>query len=296
MKWTTALLTAGGLLAGLNTLLCNRQLRIEEEVMYSRRLPQAFEGEKILLLADLHRKKFGKDYCILLDTVRAAQPDCIFFAGDLYSRDERELGGKVKLMAALNEIAPTYYAPGNHELFDPELRDAMICKLKDLGLYALKNERATIEKDGQQLDIYGLQLPERYFVSRNGSFRDLPVPTADTLTGYLGGPDREVCNLLIAHDPLFFSAYEEWGADLVFSGHVHGGMIRLPLLGGLLSPERKFFPKYSKGIYRLGSAVMAVTSGLGKLRVNEPPQLLLLTLTGKRQPVKRRKGHAWEIK
>lgn len=296
MRWMTALLTAGAMFAGLKTLLCNRQLELQEEVMYSRSLPAEFEGRKILLLADLHRKTFGKDYCILLDTVKAASPDYIIFAGDLYSRDERELVAKVELMRALNEIAPTFYAAGNHELQDTDLTDAMFCKLKSLGIHALENERAVIRNGGGRLNIYGLMLPERFYVSKSGSFRGLPVPNGETIERYLGAPEREGCNLLIAHNPLFFRAYEEWGADMVFSGHVHGGVIRLPLLGGLLSPERKFFPKYSKGLYRLGSAVMAVTSGLGKLRINNPSQVMLLTLTGKKQPEKRQKGHAWDIR
>jgi len=94
---------------------------------------------------------------------------------------------------------------------------------------------------------------------------------------------------------LFFEAYERWGADIVFSGHVHGGVIRLPIIGGLLSPERRFFPKYTKGLYRLGKTVMAVTAGLGKFRINDPSEIMLLTLTNKKQPSKHMKGHAWDI-
>lgn len=296
MKWITALLTAGAMFAGMNTLLCNRQLELQEELVYSPRLPAAFEGKKILLLADLHHKKFGDDYGILLDTVRAAAPDYIFFAGDLYSRDERNLSDKVGLMRALNEIAPTFYAAGNHELRDLDLLEAMFCKLNSLGVVALKNQRAVIELGGERLNVYGLLLPDRYYINKNGSFRNLPVPSVEDINRYLGEAPEEGCNLLIAHNPLYFRAYEEWGADIVLSGHVHGGIVRLPLLGGLLSPERRLFPKYTKGLYRLGKAVMAVTSGLGKLRINNPAQVMLLTLTCKKQPGKHHKGHAWEIR
>ena len=295
MKWKTALLTAGTVLAGVNVLLGNRQLIVDEGVMYSRKLPEAFEGKKILLLADLHRKKFGRDYCFLLDSVRAAQPDMIILAGDLYSRGETEIGGKVKLMRDLSDIAPTYYSAGNHELNDPEQLDALLHKLKSIGVHALKNEMAVVCEGGERLNIYGLQLPLRYFIGKDGSYKDLPVPDGRTIARYLGETDERCCNLLIAHNPLFFTAYEQWGADFVFSGHLHGGIIRLPVVGGLLSTERKFLPKYTKGIYKLGSTVMAVTAGLGKLRINNPSQVMLLTLTGKKQPAKHPKGHAWEI-
>ena len=283
-------------MAGINAFLGNRQLIIDEDIMYSRKLPEVFEGRKILLISDLHKKRFGRDYCCLVDSVRAANPDIIIFAGDLYSRSEKETSGKVKLMKALNEIAPVYYTGGNHELFDPELHEAMLHKLRQLGIHAMKNEMAVICEGGARLNIYGLELPLKYFINKDGSFSGLPVPNKDTIARYLGTPDNSCCNLLIGHNPLFFEAYEQWGADFVFSGHVHGGLIRLPVIGGLLSPERKFFPKYSKGIYRLGRCVMAVSTGLGKIRINNPSQMMLLTLTGKKQPEKHLKGHAWEIR
>ena len=296
MKWKTAMLAAGTLLAGFNAFLGNRQLIVDKEIMYTAKLPDAFEGKKILLLADLHCKKFGKDYSYLLDSVKAASPDIIIVADDLYSREEKKLSSKVRLMKALNEIAPTYYAAGNHEPDDPELQEAMFCKLKSIGIHTMKNEMAVIFSGGESLKIYGLQLPLKYYINKDGSYRELPVPNGDTIAKYLGTPDKTCCNLLIAHNPLFFPAYEQWGADLVFSGHVHGGIIRLPVIGGLLSPERRFLPKYTKGIYKLGSAVMAVTSGLGKLRINNPSQMMLLTLTSKKHPAKHNKGHAWEIR
>jgi len=295
MKWKTALLAAGALFAGFNAFLGNRQLVVAKEVVYSRKLPDSFEGLKVMLLADLHHKKFGKDQCFLLDSVKAASPDIIIFAGDLYSKDEFELDGKVKFIKALNEIAPVYYAPGNHEMHHPDLCVAMFHKLKSMGINALRNEMAVICRGSDRINIYGLQMPLRYFINKDGSYKDLPVPDHNTIARYLGQCDPDHCDLLIGHNPLFFEAYERWGADIVFSGHVHGGVIRLPIIGGLLSPERRFFPKYTKGLYRLGKTVMAVTAGLGKFRINGPSEIMLLTLTNKKQPSKHMKGHAWDI-
>ncbi len=295
MKWKTALLAAGSLFAGINAFLGNRQLIVEKEVMYSRKLPAAFEGMKVMLISDLHRKKFGKDYGILLDSVKAASPDIIIFAGDLYSKNEEELGGKVKLMKDLDAIAPVYYAPGNHELHRIEVWDAMYHKLKSAGINVLRNEMAVVCRGSDRINIYGIQIPLKYFINKDGTYCSLPVPDSSTISRYLGESDPDHCDLLIGHNPLFFEAYERWGADFVFSGHVHGGVIRLPIAGGILSPERRFFPKYTKGIYRLGKTVMAVSSGLGKFRINNPSQMMLLTLTGKKQPSKHSKGHAWDI-
>ena len=277
------MLAAAGMLAGANAFLGNRQLIVDRDTMYCSKLPDAFEGKKIMLMADLHRKKFGKDYCNLLDTVRAASPDMIIMAGDLYSRGETKIGEKVRLLTALNDIAPTYYTAGNHEPDDPELLDAMLCKAKSLGVHALKNELAVVCSGGERLNIYGLQLPLKYFINKDGSYHDLPVPDENTIARYLGTPDSNCCNLLIAHNPLFFPAYEKWGADLVLSGHVHGGIARVPFWGkGILSPRLVLFPKYDGGLFRIGKSSMVVSRGLGMhtlhMRFWNPGELVVLEL------------------
>ena len=86
------------------------------------------------------------------------------------------------------------------------------------------------------------------------------------------------CTILLAHNPLLLDTYAAWGADLVLCGHVHGGLIRLPLAGGLLSPERKFFPKYDKGLYEKAGTKMYVSGGIGKPRFWNPPEINLLYL------------------
>ncbi|SHH94836.1 metallophosphoesterase [Clostridium grantii] len=89
-------------------------------------------------------------------------------------------------------------------------------------------------------------------------------------------------NILLVHNPKYFEKYSNWGADLIFSGHVHGGIIRLPYLGGLLSPDRRFFPKYDNGVYENNGNKMIVSRGLGNshlnLRINNKPELIVVTL------------------
>ena len=122
----------------------------------------------------------------------------------------------------------------------------------------------------------GLALPSAYFrgEGRHG-YRTKRICTAETLRQYLGTCEENT--VLLAHDPLCFPAYAEWGAGLTLSGHVHGGIVRIPGIGGLLSPERKFFPKYDKGKFRRGDSEMIVSGGLGKLRLFNPPEICLLT-------------------
>lgn len=90
---------------------------------------------------------------------------------------------------------------------------------------------------------------------------------------------------MLAHNPLCAKAYSQWGADIVFCGHIHGGAVRLPLLGGLLSPERKFLPEYSKGIYHIGKTEMIVSGGIGKPRLFNPPEIVFCELIGNNKKI-----------
>ena len=98
----------------------------------------------------------------------------------------------------------------------------------------------------------------------------------------LGKPSAGEYNILIAHNPDYFPAYAEWGADLVLSGHVHGGIMRLPLLGGVLSPALRLFPKYDGGLFQEGGSTMILGRGLGShtipIRIFNPGELIVVTL------------------
>ncbi len=293
MKFNKWLIKLSLPLLGGYVLIQNRMLKTENYKIKCSRLPKGFEGCRIVLLADLHKKTFGYGDCNLINSVAAAQPDLIFFSGDLYSRSEKKLMPKLKLMKRLSKLAPVYYAAGNHELGDIRRFDLFCKRLKGLGIHVLRNRSEKIYRGGDSADVYGAELPLEYYVDPNGGFKHISELTGEKLTELLGSPKKTACTMLIAHDPLFLKAYSRWGADIVFSGHVHGGMIRLPVVGGLLSPERKFFPRYTKGLYKLGRTTMALTAGLGRFRLNNPSQIMLITLTRDDIPVKRPKGEKW---
>ncbi len=281
-----SLKTVSGLLAALvgagYFLINNREITLTKSELECAKLPDSFDGKKILVLSDLHKKRYGDNFNNIMDFCKAQEPDYIFFAGDLYSRDETDMKPKAAFMARLQSIAPTYYIIGNHELFQPECLEALCMKLKSLGVTVLRNSRTVLEQDGESIDLYGLQLPLRYYINSNWGYSHLPVPSVRYLQKKLGKPDPQRCSFLLAHDPFFFENYAQWGADVTFSGHCHGGIIRLPLVGGLLSPERKFFPKYTKGIYNSKTfgidRRLVVTTGLGKFRLNNPSEILVCTL------------------
>lgn len=261
-------------------LVENRQLKVSEYKVSCPKLPESFDGKKILLLSDLHKKRYGDNFNNLMNSVIAAEPDYIFFAGDLYSKDEKDMTPKLALMRRLNNTAPLYYVLGNHEIRNMDNCEALCCKLEKIGVNVLRNEKFRLYCGNDFVNIYGTQLPISCYINRDGSYRNLRQITPEYMEKLLGKADKSSCNILISHNPFFFESYAKWGADMVFSGHCHGGIIRLPFIGGILSPERIFFPKYTKGVYTSENKVskMILTAGLGKFRVNNPSEIVVCTL------------------
>ncbi|MCR4639963.1 metallophosphoesterase [Ruminococcus sp.] len=230
-------------------------------------------GIRIVHLSDLHKRHFGEGNSRLCRKVRAEKPDIIIFSGDLVSRSIITLSNAEAALRELCEIAPVYMIYGNHEQsISEEMRGELEAMFERNKQIMLKNQHTTVNIRGRVLKIYGLM--EHYGVyKKNGSYRDLDVIDKAYVEDKLGKcPDGEV--LLIAHNPFFGKAYAEWGADYTFSGHVHGGIVRLFGVA-MLSPERKFFPEYSKGVYDFGGKKLLVSAGLGKLRLFCPPEIVV---------------------
>lgn len=269
---TALLMTLGGY-----CLVQNRQIKVSKYTLECKDLPKSFDGKKILLLADLHKKRYGEHYDNLLNSVEVCKPDYIFFAGDLFSKDENDMQPKAYLMNRLVKIAPTYYITGNHEIRSMDNCEALCFKLKQMGVTVLRNDKVRLYEGAEFVNIYGTQLPISCYINRDGNYKDLRDITPEYMEKLLGKAEQGY-NILLSHNPFFLESYAKWGADLVFAGHCHGGVVRLPFVGGILSPERRFFPKYTKGIYRVGKAQMVLTAGLGKFRLNNPSEIVTVTL------------------
>ena len=262
-------------------LVQNRALEADHYTVKCNKLPPSFEGVKILHLSDLHKKRYGDDFNNLINTCGFCDADYIFFTGDLFSRTEEDLKPKLVLMRRLMKLAPVYYVMGNHETDADEKSSALNCKLEEIGVHVLRNTHERIYRGNEYINLYGAELPLECYRADGRGYRGLKSVDVKLLDKLMGTPDPEKCCVLLSHSPFPFKAYAEWGADIVFSGHCHGGVIRLPIVGGLLSPERKFFPEYTRGLYKRYGSTMVVSAGLGKFRLNNPSQLICATLTGK---------------
>lgn len=257
----------------ISSALFAAYLTAENTLMLNVRRENAGTGVRIAHISDLHKRRFGRDNSRISGIVRAEEPDIIFITGDIVSRDQTDISDAVQLVKTLCSIAPVYMISGNHEQsLLPDIRERFSIEIARTDAVWLRNERADITVKGRDISIYGL-MEDYSTYKKNGGYRDLDKITADDIRSLIGTPDGKV-NILLAHNPLFGEAYAEWGADFAFSGHVHGGAVRL-FGKGILSPERRFFPKYSKGIYRIGGMKLCVSAGIGKLRMFNAPEIVM---------------------
>lgn len=239
-------------------------------------LPESFDGVKIAHLSDLHLKSFdGYDYRII-SVLNAFKPDYIFLTGDLISRNQTELKKQKEFVKYLSETAPIYFVFGNHENdADEQVQEELL----SFPFNVLNNECLKLERSGEAVCICGVNIEPRYYLGENLDYKNIPFFNTKDLIEHIGDK-KEDFTILLSHNPKFLRTYSEWGADLVFSGHVHGGAVRL-FGKGILSPERKLFPPFTDGVYKCGKTQMVVSRGLGKFRLFNHKEIILCTLKTK---------------
>lgn len=237
----------------------------------------------VVFLSDLHNVSYGENNARLLQEINSQEPEAVLVAGDLLvAGKEPQTGEALSLMDRLTRQYPVYYANGNHEQrmrenvdFYGDAYKEYSEEIRSLGVHLLENTGAGIRLQRMNLQIWGYELPLEYY--QRGVRREL-LP--QQIEHELGSPFDNAFHILLAHHPAYFSAYAAWGADLTLSGHYHGGMVRLPFLGGVISPQFRLFPKYSRGMYTLEDRTMIVSAGLGShtipLRINNPPELVVI--------------------
>ena len=238
-------------------------------------LPRAFEGYRIAHISDLHNEEFGTGNGELLTMLAGTRPDLIVITGDLIDSRRTNVDTALAFARRAVDIAPVYYVAGNHESRLPEEFWLLERGLEELGVHVLRGEREVIEREGDSLAIIGVDDP----TFQSGDSASWPGIVEEKL-----GQLREagLYSILLIHRPELLETYAQGGMNLVFCGHVHGGQVRLPFVGGVIAPNQGFFPRYDGGLYTLGDTRMVLSRGLGNslcpLRVNNRPEIVLAQL------------------
>ncbi|HHW58288.1 MAG TPA: metallophosphoesterase [Clostridia bacterium] len=256
----------------------NNFITVTNITVKSHKLPEAFDGYKIVHLSDLHSKEFGKRQKNLVKKIEDAQPDLIVFTGDLIDSSHFDAEVSLKLIRQIVKIAPTYFVTGNHEWWSGNF-NVLEKVLKENGVHVLRNTYARIVKDKDEIYIIGIDDP----ASTQEIYEETKIVENEIKQAVNGIEENEAFKILLSHRPEMFTLYSKYGFDLVLSGHAHGGQVRLPFIGGLIAPNQGFFPKYTSGECKKGSCTMIVSRGLGNSiipqRIFNHPEIVVLTLS-----------------
>lgn len=262
--WAAALF-----LAVAAAVWCNFSPEQETWIVDQPRLPDAFRGYRITLVTDLHGGRFGTNSQTLLQTVAAARPDCIAISGDLVD-EYSDLSMLEPLLNGLTAIAPTCYVTGNHE-WSRDDTETLLTRIGNCGVTVLRNDYLLLERQGQQLVLAGAEDPNAY--------ADMEGP-ADFIARIRKEVPNDPYTVLLSHRNTALHHWSELEVDLVLSGHGHGGVVRLPFLGGIFGTDRTLFPDHVDGLFTQGRTIMAVSRGLGGTRLWNRPHLPTIVLGG----------------
>ena len=246
------------------------ELEISRYEVASLKLSESFDGFTIVQLSDLHGAQFGEDGTELVDKVRELAPDIIALTGDFVT-DEGDLEAEEKLAPRLTEICPVYFVSGNHEFgsgLAAEVRNIM----ESAGVKYLSNEYLTISRGEDHILLGGVEDPNAY--------ADMLTP--EELAQKMNEASPSAFKILLGHRNYWMEKYPELPVDLVLCGHAHGGLVRIPGVGGLIGTDRHLFPDFVDGEFNNGNYTMIVSRGLGNSvplpRIFNRPEIVCVTL------------------
>lgn len=268
------------LLLILSTIICNLCIL---PVYYTIYLNKASAPLRLVLVSDLHGRSFGRDNARLVEKIREQAPDAILLDGDMIDggADDADVPRLLRLIETLCTVAPVYFAPGNHELEYMKGDASFLARVAEAGAVVVNDSYSDVTIASQPLRIGGTAGHGFYFGRSEEEF------TSSREYKFLKEfEDTDIPKLCLAHKPdtfIFNGAYNLWDVDLVLSGHTHGGLVRLPFIGGLFAPMQGWLPEYDRGYFRLGEHMqMLITSGLAGYgiipRINNPPEIAVIDL------------------
>ena len=259
ISWILLLLLAAALLAGLNSRLSLTEYRISNS-----RIPDCFDGYRIAVVSDLHAERFGEKQQELIAMLRDSQCDLICLLGDMVSHDTGDFSPVWEFIDAMDGV-PMIYVAGNHELS---------LKNYDLFLAGLSSRGVTLLDDMAQSTLAVHRGEDSILI------HGYPFTDSRRLGKRLPVAQSGFYNILLYHDPYCFHEAALLDHDLMLSGHMHGGVIRFPLIGSPL--EWMNIEPFTRGVYTSRASALVVSGGLGSHetlpRFFNDPEVVLVTL------------------
>lgn len=258
---------------GINEVINNR-VRLTEYTFIHPEVPDGFDGYRIMHISDLHEAPFAEQ---IIKHIDARKPDIVVITGDMVQLPDSSIYETLKIGRAVD--VPIYAVTGNHDT-QCGAYDEIMEALDETDIIPLDNDSVCLEKGGDTILLLGIKDPSENEVSQNKVEKIRKIIEKQF-------PDGPCFSILLSHRADLYPEIKDTSADLILSGHLHGGIIRLPFAGGLIGKdhEHPFFPEYEYGLIQEdGAASMIVSGGCDKnpkkKRYFNPPEVVLITLRG----------------
>ena len=235
-------------------------------------VPKAFSGFKILLISDMHEAPFSDQ---IAEHIKNISPDIIVFTGDMALLPDKSIRATSRIAKAIQGI-PMYAVSGNHETQCEDYNE-IIKTMWQKGMIPLENDSVCIERGEESFLLLGIKDPTSNVISEE-KLEEIRNQIESEF------PDGPCFSVLLSHRADLDPDIKNTSVDLILSGHLHGGVMRLPFLGGVVGKnDDKWFPDYEYGLYIDDTAADMIVSGgcdknPEKKRYFNPPEVVLITL------------------
>ncbi len=263
-------------LLALVCLYCSYTKTHYKTVFYHETSEKVSAGIRIAVISDIHDREYGEKNETLISDLRSLEPSLILFPGDMVIREKDDYQSVLDLVSELSRLAPCYGVLGNHEseriYYGGD--KGLVKAFEGAGLRLLRNAKEDIRIGDDTVQLIGVEGTSYGFEEYGGR-------------KFMDGTniDPASFSIVMAHIPILFDKQlSEYDFDLGIAGHVHGGVIVLPFIGGLYTREEGFFPRFTAGEYILDKQqTLIISAGLGDSkvfppRINNMPELVVIDI------------------